>query len=104
MTLTDNALQALEQMNLPTGTFLRIGIIPGGCSGHTYSATLDDEMFITDLVLYEKEGIRVVTDPDSVEYLAGLEIDYSDDLIRSGFRFSNPNATGCCGCGASFEA
>jgi iron-sulfur cluster assembly protein len=103
MTLTDNALEALQEMNLPEGSFLRISIIPGGCSGQTYSATLDDELFITDLVLYKKGSVRVVSDPDSVEFLSGLEIDYSDDLIRSGFQFANPNASGCCGCGASFE-
>jgi iron-sulfur cluster assembly protein len=104
LSITAQALEAIEKLELPDGGFLRISVVPGGCSGHTYSAAVDDEMFVADRVLYESGRLRIVTDPDSAEYLDGLEIDYSDDLIRSGFRFSNPNASGSCGCGASFEA
>jgi iron-sulfur cluster assembly protein len=81
---------------------MRIGVAPGGCSGMTYAATIDSEIDDNDVVVYEQDGIRVVSDGKSLEHLDGLTIDYSDDLIRSGFRFRNPNACGSCGCGASF--
>lgn len=103
VTVTANALDAIRECELPDGGFLRIRVIPGGCSGQTYSVSADDELFITDLILYEQGRIRIVTDPESAQFIEGLQIDYSDDLIRSGFRFSNPNASGCCGCGSSFE-
>lgn len=102
--LTDRALEALRRLDIPAGDFLRIRVVPGGCSGHTYTAQIDDELFIVDQVLHESGGLRIVADPDSAPYLDGLRIDYSDDLIRSGFRFSNPKAGGSCGCGASFQA
>ena len=104
LTITPKALAAIEELNLPDGGFLRISVVAGGCSGQTYSASVDDELFITDLVLYESGQLRIVTDPESAEYLDGIEIDYSDDLIRSGFRFRNPNSSGACGCGSSFKA
>lgn len=104
ISITESALEMLRQLELPDGGFLRIRVIPGGCSGWTYSAEVDDELFITDLILYESGRLRIVSDPESAESLEGLEIDYSDDLIRSGFRFTNPNASGTCGCGASFGA
>ncbi len=104
VTVTDKALDALRRFEWADGDFMRIGISAGGCSGHTYSAAIDDELFITDLILYESGRLRIVTDPDSATWLDGLEIDYSDDLVRSGFRFRNPNASGSCGCGSSFKA
>lgn len=104
ISLTEKALDALRRREWAAGDFMRIGVVAGGCSGHTYSAAIDDELFVTDLVLYESGPLRIVTDPASAAYLDGLRIDYSDDLIRSGFRFSNPNASGGCGCGASFKA
>ena len=102
--LTEKALAALRQLDLPAGAFLRIGVVAGGCSGQTYSAAVDTHADPADLLLHESEGLRIVTDPQSAVYLDGLQIDYSDDLIRSGFRFSNPKAGGSCGCGASFKA
>ncbi len=102
--LTDRALAALRELTLPAGAFVRIGVVPGGCSGHTYSAVVDDRADPADLTLVESGHLRIATDPQSAVYLDGLRIDYSDDLIRSGFRFSNAKAGGSCGCGASFKA
>jgi iron-sulfur cluster assembly accessory protein len=102
--VSEKALAALRRREWAKGDFMRIGVVAGGCSGQTYSAAVDDELFITDLVLYKSGPLRIVTDPKSATFLDGLQIDYSDDLIRSGFRFSNPNAGGGCGCGASFKA
>lgn len=102
--LTDRALAALRDLALPAGAFVRIGVVPGGCSGHTYSAVVDDRADPADVALVESGTVWVVTDPRSAGFLDGLEIDYSDDLIQSGFRFRNPKAGGSCGCGASFKA
>lgn len=102
--VTDKALAALRDLALPAGAFVRIGVVGGGCSGHTYSAAVDEHADPADLTLCESGNLRIVTDPLSAVYLDGLRIDYSDDLIRSGFRFSNPKAGGSCGCGASFKA
>jgi len=100
--VTEKAAGELRSMELAGNAFMRIGVIPGGCSGMTYSASIDTELDEGDVVLYDQAGIRVVTTSESVAFLDGLTIDYSDDLIRSGFRFKNPNACGSCGCGASF--
>ena len=102
--LTDKALAALRRLERPAGAFVRIGVVAGGCSGQTYSAAVDTQADPADLLLHGSEGLRIVTDPQSAIYLDGLQIDYSDDLVRSGFRFSNPKAGGSCGCGASFKA
>lgn len=100
--VTEKAAEELRSMDLAESAFMRIGVMPGGCSGMTYSASIDTELEDNDVVLYDQDGIRVVTTADSVSLLDGLTIDYSDDLIRSGFRFKNPNACGSCGCGSSF--
>lgn len=102
--VTEKALAALRNLALPAGSFMRIGVVPGGCSGHTYSAAVDDQADSADLTLHESGTLRIVADAQSAAYLDGLRIDYSDDLIRSGFRFSNSKAGGSCGCGASFKA
>ena len=102
--VTDKALAALRNLVLPAGSFMRIGVVAGGCSGHTYSAAVDVRADPADVALYDSEPLRIVADPQSAAYLDGLRIDYSDDLIRSGFRFSNSKAGGSCGCGASFKA
>ena len=102
--LTGKALAALRRFERPAGSFFRIGVVAGGCSGQTYSAALDTQADPADLLLHESEGLRIVTDPQSAVYLDGLQIDYSDDLIESGFRFRNSKAGGSCGCGASFKA
>lgn len=70
----------------------------------TYNAGIDEVMTDDDILIYDDKEIRVIADFNSVLYLYGLKIDYSDDLIKAGFRFSNPMAKKSCGCGASFEA
>ena len=82
---------------------MRISVVPGGCSGLTYSAGIDTALGEGDAVIYDADGIRIVSDRGSAMNLDGLQVDYSDDLIHSGFRLSNPNASHSCGCGASFD-
>ena len=80
---------------------LRVGVLPGGCSGFQYGLNIEDEPAEDDLVL-ETNGLRLFVDPFSMQYLGGVEIDYVTTFQGSGFTFNNPNSTGGCGCGSSF--
>lgn len=82
---------------------LRVGVLPGGCSGFQYGLNIEDEAGEDDMIL-ESNGLRLFVDPFSVQYLTGVEIDYVTTFQGSGFTFNNPNATGGCGCGSSFTA
>jgi len=87
----------------PDGGFLRLWVTEGGCSGMTYQASIDENRTPFDIVVYEQDGVALLADRSSAEHLSSLEVDYSDDLVSMGFRFSNPNASKACGCGASFS-
>jgi iron-sulfur cluster assembly protein len=102
--LSDRAKNELVKCGVGGAAFLRISVVSGGCSGNTYSAAIDDTQGENDTLVYQDGDFRVVADRRSAAYLAGLEIDYSDDLVQSGFRFKNPLAAKSCGCGASFAA
>jgi iron-sulfur cluster assembly accessory protein len=84
------------------GTMLRLAVTGGGCSGFQYNFALDETRMDDDLVL-EKDGATVLIDPVSLDFLAGAEIDFTDDLIGQAFKINNPNATASCGCGTSFS-
>lgn len=100
--ISEKAKRELAKLDVRGDNFLRISTVAGGCQGMTYSASIDDEQSDADLVLFEDGELRVITDADSVEYIDGLQIDYSDDLISAGFRFKNQRAARSCGCGSSF--
>jgi len=100
--ITERAQGELAKLELGENGFLRINVVPGGCSGMTYTAAVDTEFGEADVRVFENDTLSIVTDEGSAIFLEGLKIDFSDDLIRSGFRFTNPNASGSCGCGASF--
>jgi iron-sulfur cluster assembly accessory protein len=85
----------------PAGTFLRISVSGGGCSGFSYGFDLTTERGDDDIVI-ERDGATVVIDAVSAEYLAGSELDFVDDLMGQAFKMKNPNATATCGCGTSF--
>jgi iron-sulfur cluster assembly accessory protein len=102
--ISERARQELKKLEAGGANFLRISVSPGGCSGMTYSACIDSTLTDEDETIHEIDDIRVVADTGSAPFLDGLEIDYSNDLVRSGFRFRNPNAAKSCGCGASFGA
>ena len=101
--VTEKARSRLHDMGVSDEVFLRIGVASGGCSGNTYDAVLDDDMKEVDDVYYEDGPLRIVSDKVSSIYLDGLIIDFSDDLIEPGFRLTNTNAKGSCGCGSSFS-
>lgn len=102
--ITDRARQELIKLDATGENFLRISVIPGGCSGMTYNACIDNTLTDTDQTIYRDDQLRVISDAGSAMFLDGLQIDYSDDLIASGFRFKNPKAKKSCGCGSSFAA
>jgi len=81
---------------------LRIFVTGGGCSGFQYGFAFDDENKPDDVVV-EKEGLRVVVDAMSLQYMVGAEIDYEDRLVGSRFVIRNPQASSTCGCGSSFS-
>jgi len=101
--ISDKAKHELMQLGVGKDAFLRISVVAGGCSGHTYSAAIDTSLQDNDQTVYQDGAFRAVADLKSAMYLEGLQIDYSEDLIQSGFRFINPNAAKACGCGASFS-
>lgn len=80
---------------------LRVGVVNGGCSGMSYTLGLDDGARADDRT-FQSEGVRVFVDPESLQYLHGMVVDYADGLHGAGFRFTNPNADRTCGCGSSF--
>jgi iron-sulfur cluster assembly protein len=97
----DKAKSLLESRNLPDGA-LRVFVAGGGCSGYQYGMALARSVEDDDLVL-DQLGVRIVIDPESAQYLDGAEIDYVDDIMKSGFSIYNPNAVKSCACGSSFQ-
>ncbi len=80
---------------------LRVRVMPGGCSGFQYALDVEDAPRDGDNVVM-LSGLRVFVDPFSEQYLDGVQIDYVSSVMGAGFTFSNPNASGSCGCGSSF--
>ena len=101
--LSDNAQTEIKRLigQSAPGTFLRMGVKTGGCSGLTYDVKFDNKQDENDRV-YEANGLKIVCDLKSILYLDGMVVDFSTDLVGGGFKFMNPNATGSCGCGTSF--
>ncbi len=102
--VTKQAAEEIKKLlfaeNMPTG-FLRVRVVPGGCSGFSYEMGFDDELESADKV-FEKEGVKVAVDGISFQYLEGSSLDYKGGLNGTGFSISNPNSKGSCGCGQSF--
>lgn len=91
----------IAEQNTP-GLKLRTFVQGGGCSGFQYGFSLDEEQNEDDFVV-EKNGISILIDSMSMQYLQGSEIDYHEDITGSGFSIKNPNAQTTCGCGSSFQ-
>jgi len=95
--------KAVERINQlvskkPAGTFFRIAVKGGGCSGFKYDFSFDDKIDQNDL---KQENI--VIDKSSLDYLKGSQVDFSEELIGSSFKISNPKTKSSCGCGISFS-
>lgn len=103
VTLSASAVRRLKELaaEQEPGLKLRVAIGGGGCSGFQYSFTFDDRINDDDRVV-TRDGVDVVIDETSWEFLAGSEIGYRDELIGAYFSIDNPNAASTCGCGTSF--
>ncbi len=103
LALTDSATEKVKQLlrERRSGA-LRVFVAGGGCSGYQYGMALAQEADEEDLVI-EHGGVRLLVDPESAPLLQGAEIDYVDDVMKSGFSISNPNAVQSCACGSSFD-
>jgi len=105
LTLTPSAVKQVKFLiakknNLNLG--LRVGVKGGGCSGLSYSMTLDENITDRDIT-YDVEGVKVIVDRKSARFLAGTTLDYTvKNLLEGGWQWSNPNAQRSCGCGTSF--
>ena len=84
------------------GEGIRLGVRTTGCSGLAYVLEFVDELAPEDLV-YESHGVKVIIDPKSLVYLDGTELDFTKEGLNEGFKFTNPNVRGECGCGESFN-
>ena len=98
----EKAKTLLIEKQMPDGA-LRVFVVGGGCSGYQYGMALAAEPETGDVII-ESEGVRIVVDRDSTQYLSGAEIDYVEDLMKSGFTIYNPDAASSCACGSSFQA
>jgi len=108
LTITDRAAEEVRKFivaeQVPEQTAgLRISVLPGGCSGFKYSLNIEEHSLEDDVIL-ELNHVRVFVDGFSMQYLNGVTVDYTSSMQGSGFTFSNPNASGGCGCGSSFTA
>jgi iron-sulfur cluster assembly accessory protein len=102
--MTDRAARRIGEILKaePAGTMLRVSVEGGGCSGFQYKFGMERDPADDDLVL-AREGATVLIDSVSMQYLAGSEIDFVDDLIGASFKVNNPQAKASCGCGTSFS-
>src|SRR3989344_3448303 len=103
ITLTPSAVKkakALMEKENKVGHFLRIGVKGGGCSGFSYHLDFVPDQKENDTI-YEFDGLKVICDPKSLNFLDGIELDYSNNLMDSGFKFNNPKARKSCSCGES---
>ncbi len=102
---TENAANKVKQLIEEEGNAelkLRVFVSGGGCSGFQYGFTFDEVANEDDTVM-SKNGVQLLIDPMSFQYLVGAEIDYTEGLEGSQFVIKNPNATTTCGCGSSFS-
>lgn len=103
--LTERAARKVQNLITEDGNDelkLRVFVTGGGCSGFQYGFTFD-ELVAEDDTQIEKDGVVVLVDSMSFQYLAGAEVDYTEGLEGSRFVVTNPNATTTCGCGSSFS-
>lgn len=106
ISLTPAAVQAVKELLAKRDLedyALRVYVSGGGCSGLQYGMALDNNIRDND-VTCESDGVKAVVDEVSIQYLRGATIDFVDDLMGSGFKIDNPNATAACGCGNSFSS
>jgi iron-sulfur cluster assembly accessory protein len=104
LTMTERAAKKIGQILKaePSGAMLRLSVLGGGCSGFQYKFDVENAKADDD-VMIERDGVTMLIDPVSLQYLAGSEVDFVDDLIGASFKVNNPQAKTSCGCGTSFS-
>ena len=105
ITLTDTAAKKVKELVEAEGNSelaLRVAVRPGGCSGFSYDMFFDSD-FAADDQKADYDGVKVVVDSASLQYLNGASLDYKEGLMGAGFTINNPNTTRSCGCGQSFS-
>lgn len=105
LNLSEAAAYRVKEMmehNGEQGSFLRVSVNGGGCSGLTYGMGFDAEQHDSDQLL-ELHGVKIVVSSEDTDILAGTVIDYKESLMGGGFTIENPNAIASCGCGTSFR-
>jgi len=105
VTVSDSAVRQIRSLTADgefAGMMLRVAVSGGGCSGFQYGFSFDDTRNGDDRVI-ERDGVAVLIDEMSWDFLAGGEVDYVEELIGSYFTVRNPNAASTCGCGTSFS-
>ena len=95
-------LKSLQSEENNDALMLRVSVYGGGCSGFQYTFSLDEAAKATDRRV-EKDGVTLIIDQSSYQYLAGSTVDFTEGLEGAMFVVNNPNATSTCGCGASFS-
>ena len=106
LVFTDSAAAKVKELideEANPGLKLRVFVTGGGCSGFQYGFTFDEAVNEDDTSM-EKNGVMLLIDAMSIQYLAGAEIDYQEGIEGAQFVIKNPNATSTCGCGSSFSA
>ena len=105
VTLTDAAVVKVKAMMLKEGKqdyALRFGVVTGGCAGLSYEMKFQKTPYDND-ISFKQNGVDIIVNQESVEFVKGIEIDYVDTLRESGFKYRNPQAKSSCGCGTSFS-
>jgi len=104
ISLTDSAAERVRShlQKRGTGLGLRLGITQTGCSGYSYVINYADDIEESDII-FEDKGVKVVVDPEALQLIDGTEVDFVKNGLNEAFSFRNPNITGECGCGESFN-
>jgi iron-sulfur cluster insertion protein len=104
ITISDSAAKKIKSIidEEDSSLKLRVFVQGGGCSGFQYGFTLEEQPPADDDFTFEKDGIGVVVDNISMQYMNEAEVDYKEDLMGASFTIKNPNVTATCGCGSSF--
>ena len=104
ISLTDSAADRIRTYldKRGSGLGLRLGVNPTGCSGYSYVINFADSIDETDVV-FEDKGVMVIVDPEALPLIDGTEVDFVKNGLNEAFSFRNPNISGECGCGESFN-
>lgn len=106
ITLTENAVKQTKQIVIDdklNSSTLRLKVVGGGCAGFQYDLYFEDALPTHMDEVFENDGVKLLVDPLSLQYVEGVEIDYVKEEFMEGFKINNPNVTATCGCGSSFK-